>query len=142
MESEDLTDQAACKEAFADVDGIIVPDVPHEESGEMRKICAAHDFHLAEFITPGTTEERMTETCKGATGFIYCVSNNGVTGVKKIDYSTIGKVCEKARKFTDTPLAVGFGIGSPRLRRRAMPSSSAAPGSSASWTASSRRRWR
>ena len=95
------------------MDGIIVPDVPHEESGEMRKICAAHDFHLAEFITPGTTEARMTETCKGATGFIYCVSNNGVTGVKKIDYSTIGKVCEKARKFTDTPLAVGFGIGSP-----------------------------
>lgn len=97
----------------AGMDSIIVPDVPHEESGEMRKICAAHDFHLAEFITPGTTEARMTETCKGATGFIYCVSNNGVTGVKKIDYSTIGKVCEKARKFTDTPLAVGFGIGSP-----------------------------
>lgn len=79
----------------------------------MRRICAAHDFHLAEFITPGTTEARMAETCKGATGFIYCVSNNGVTGVKKIDYSTIGKVCEKARRFTDTPLAVGFGIGSP-----------------------------
>lgn len=97
----------------AGMDGIIVPDVPHEESGEMRKICAAHDFHLAEFITPGTTEARMAETCKGATGFIYCVSNNGVTGVKKIDYSTIGAVCAKARKFTDTPLAVGFGIGSP-----------------------------
>lgn len=97
----------------AGMDGIIVPDVPHEESGEMRKICAPHDFHLAEFITPGTTEARMAETCKGATGFIYCVSNNGVTGVKKIDYSTIGAVCAKARKFTDTPLAVGFGIGSP-----------------------------
>ncbi|WP_298463793.1 tryptophan synthase subunit alpha [uncultured Mitsuokella sp.] len=97
----------------AGMDGVIVPDVPHEESGEMRRICAAHDFHLAEFITPGTTEARMAETCKGATGFIYCVSNNGVTGVKKIDYSTIGKVCEKARRFTDTPLAVGFGIGSP-----------------------------
>ena len=97
----------------AGMDGIIVPDVPHEESGEMRKICAAHDFHLAEFITPGTTPDRMKETCVGATGFIYCVSNNGVTGVKKIDYSTIGQVCENARKFTDTPLAVGFGIGSP-----------------------------
>ena len=97
----------------AGMDGIIVPDVPHEESGEMRKICAAHDFHLAEFITPGTTPARMKETCVGATGFIYCVSNNGVTGVKKIDYSTIGQVCENARKFTDPPLAVGFGIGSP-----------------------------
>ena len=94
------------------MDGIIVPDVPHEESGEMRRICAENDFVLAEFITPGTTEQRMADTCKDARGFIYCVSNNGVTGVKKVDYSVIGGVCEKARKFTETPLAVGFGIGS------------------------------
>ena len=97
----------------AGMDGIIVPDVPHEESGEMRRICVSHAFHLAEFITPGTTPARMKETCVGATGFIYCVSNNGVTGVKKIDYSTIGQVCAEAREFTQTPLAVGFGIGSP-----------------------------
>ena len=74
--------------------------------------CAEYDFVLAEFITPGTTEQRMADTCQDARGFIYCVSNNGVTGVKKVDYSVIGGVCEKARKFTDTPLAVGFGIGS------------------------------
>lgn len=97
----------------AGMDGVIIPDLPHEESGDMREICAANDFILAEFITPGTTAERMKETCQGATGFIYCVSNNGVTGVKKVDYSTIGKVCAMARSFTETPLAVGFGIGSP-----------------------------
>ncbi len=96
----------------AGMDGIIVPDVPHEESGEMRRICAENDFVLAEFITPGTTEQRMADTCKDARGFIYCVSNNGVTGVKKVDYRVIGGVCEKARQFTETPLAVGFGIGS------------------------------
>lgn len=97
----------------AGMDGVIIPDLPHEESGDMREICAANDFILAEFITPGTTTERMEQTCKGATGFIYCVSNNGVTGVKKVDYSTIGRVCAMARSFTETPLAVGFGIGSP-----------------------------
>lgn len=97
----------------AGMDGIIVPDVPHEESGEMRRICQQEDFVLAEFITPGTTEARMQDTCKDARGFIYCVSNNGVTGVKKVDYSVIGKVCAKARSYTHTPLAVGFGIGSP-----------------------------
>lgn len=97
----------------AGMDGVIIPDLPHEESGDMREICAANDFILAEFITPGTTAERMEQTCKGATGFIYCVSNNGVTGVKKVDYSTIGRVCAMARSFTETPLAVGFGIGSP-----------------------------
>ncbi|SFT90204.1 tryptophan synthase, alpha chain [Selenomonas sp. GACV-9] len=96
----------------AGMDGIIVPDVPHEESGEMRRICQENDFVLAEFVTPGTTEARMQDTCKDASGFVYCVSNNGVTGVKKVDYSVIGGVCDKARKYTDTPLAVGFGIGS------------------------------
>jgi len=97
----------------AGLDGVIIPDLPHEESGDMRAICAAQDFHLVEFVAPGTTEARMQQTCTDATGFIYCVSNNGVTGVKKVDYSHIGEVCSKARKYTQTPLAVGFGIGSP-----------------------------
>lgn len=97
----------------AGMDGVIIPDVPHEESGEMREICAAHDFPLMEFIMPGTTPERMKETCASAAGFIYCVSNNGVTGVKKVDYSRIGKIVKGARAYTKTPLAVGFGIGSP-----------------------------
>ena len=98
----------------AGMDGVIIPDVPHEESADMRRICQENDFHLAEFITPGTTEARMKDTCQDASGFIYCVSNNGVTGVKKIDYSAIGQVCSTARRYTDTPLAVGFGIGSPQ----------------------------
>jgi tryptophan synthase alpha chain len=97
----------------AGLDGLIAPDVPHEEAGEMRKISAAHGFHLMEFITPGTTGERMEDTCAEASGFIYCVSNYGVTGVKEIDYSIIGKVCAEARQHTQVPLAIGFGIGTP-----------------------------
>ena len=97
----------------AGMDGVIIPDVPHEESADMRRICKDNEFHLAEFITPGTTEARMKDTCRDADGFIYCVSNNGVTGVKEIDYSAIGRVCSTARHYTKTPLAVGFGIGSP-----------------------------
>lgn len=103
----------------AGMDGVIFPDVPHEESADMRCICAAHDFTLTEFITPGTTEERMAETCKDATGFIYCISNYGVTGVKEIDYSIIGGVCKTARQYTDVPLAIGFGIGTPEAAARA-----------------------
>ena len=103
----------------AGMDGVIVPDVPHEESADMRRICAAHDFTLTEFITPGTTGERMEETCKDARGFIYCISNYGVTGVKEIDYSIIGSVCKAARRYTDVPLAIGFGIGTPEAAARA-----------------------
>ena len=103
----------------AGMDGVIFPDVPHEESADMRRICAAHDFTLTEFITPGTTEERMEEICKDARGFIYCISNYGVTGVKEIDYSIIGSVCKAARRYTDVPLAIGFGIGTPEAAARA-----------------------
>ena len=103
----------------AGMDGVIFPDVPHEESEDMRRVCAAHDFTLTEFITPGTTEERMAETCRDARGFIYCISNYGVTGVKEIDYSIIGSVCKAARRYTDVPLAIGFGIGTPEAAARA-----------------------
>ncbi|ORU00775.1 Tryptophan synthase alpha chain [Anaerovibrio sp. JC8] len=97
----------------AGIDGFIIPDVPHEESGEMKQICQAQGLHLVEFVTPGTTDARISETCTTADGFIYCVSINGVTGVRKIDYSPINKVIERVKKQTDTPCAVGFGIGSP-----------------------------
>ena len=93
------------------MDGVIVPDVPHEESELMRQICSEKNFHLMEFITPLTTPERMKETCTSANGFIYCVSNVGVTGVKELDYSQINSVMKNARQFTKIPLALGFGIG-------------------------------
>ena len=96
----------------AGMDGAILPDVPHEESAELREICAQYDFRLIEFVTPGTTPDRLARTCESANGFIYAVSVNGVTGEKKIDYSMIGKVAREVRQKTDTPIAVGFGIGS------------------------------
>ena len=97
----------------AGMDGLILPDVPHEEAEELREICKRHDFHLVEFVTPGITPKRMQETFATANGFIYCVSNNGVTGVKKIDYGPISQVAKLAREYTEVPFAVGFGIGSP-----------------------------
>ena len=97
----------------AGMDGFIIPDVPHEESEEMRRVCSGQGLHLVEFVTPGTTDERIKETCTTADGFIYCVSVNGVTGVRKIDYTPINNVIAHVKKQTDTPCAVGFGIGNP-----------------------------
>lgn len=96
----------------AGMDGFIIPDVPHEESAEMKTCCEKNGLHLVEFVTPGTTDKRIGETCTTADGFIYCVSINGVTGVRKIDYSPINKVIERVKKQSQTPCAVGFGIGS------------------------------
>ena len=103
----------------AGLDGVILPDVPHEEAGDMRKISKRNAFHLVEFITPVTTVERMRETCSDADGFIYCVSNTGVTGVKELDFSVINRVAREARQFTSTPMAVGFGIGNAESAVRA-----------------------
>lgn len=97
----------------AGMDGFIVPDVPHEESGELKSACQAQGIHLVEFVTPGTTDTRISETCTTADGFIYCVSVNGVTGTRKLDYGPINRVIERVKKQTATPCAVGFGIGSP-----------------------------
>ena len=99
----------------AGLDGVILPDVPHEESASLRTILEKSGMHLIEFVTPGTTTARVRETCASASGFIYAVSVNGVTGVQEIDYSVIGKVAELVREETKVPLAVGFGIGSPAV---------------------------
>lgn len=103
----------------AGLDGVILPDVPHEESEGMREISRRNEFHLVEFITPVTTVERMKDTCSNADGFIYCVSNTGVTGVKELDFSVINRVAREARQFTQTPMAVGFGIGNAESAVRA-----------------------
>lgn len=97
----------------AGLDGMIIPDLPHEESADMRAVCKQADFHLIEFVTPNTIPARIKETCLSADGFIYCVSVNGVTGVRAIDYSVINDVAKLVREETNVPLAVGFGIGSP-----------------------------
>lgn len=98
---------------IAGMDGLIVPDVPHEESEQMRAISKRKNVHLIEFITPLTTEERMKATCSEANGFVYCVSNTGVTGVKELNYEQIGEVISLARNYTKVPMMVGFGIGNP-----------------------------
>ena len=106
-------DRLAADAKAAGLDGFIIPDVPHEESADIKKACMDNDLHLVEFVTPSTTDERMAETCTTADGFIYCVSINGVTGVRKIDYGPINKVISHVRKKTAAPCAVGFGIGTP-----------------------------
>lgn len=98
----------------AGLDGLIIPDLPHEEASEMRAVCQAQELCLMEFITPSTTEARLQKICHEAAGFVYCVSNNGVTGVKEVDYTPIHQTIRKARTYTNIPMAVGFGIGTPR----------------------------
>lgn len=97
--------------AAAGIDGIIVPDLPAEEAAILEQPCRQANLDLIQFLAPTTTDERVVSICRKAGGFIYCVSHTGVTGVQQVDYSQIGAVMAKARRETQVPLAIGFGIG-------------------------------
>ena len=107
----------ACREVG--VDALIIPDLPPEESELLQIPCNQHGLDLIQFVTPTSTAERVSMACRTASGFIYCISNTGVTGVRSIDYSAVAPSVELVRQVTDLPIAIGFGIGTPDAARSA-----------------------
>lgn len=98
----------------AGVSGIIVADLPLEESGELRAACARHNVDYINIVTPNTSPERMREILEGSSGFAYLVSTMGVTGKRKQLSGTLGEIVECATAAAGTtPVAVGFGISGP-----------------------------
>lgn len=103
----------------AGLDGLIVPDLPIEESGLLESTCKAVGLSLIQFVAPTSPIERIPAICSRASGFIYCISSTGVTGVRELDYRPIGEVISKVRQYTSVPTAIGFGIGSPAAAAQA-----------------------
>ncbi|GMO55209.1 MAG: tryptophan synthase subunit alpha [Termitinemataceae bacterium] len=91
------------------VDGIIIPDLPFEESGEVKPICQKYGVDLISLISP-TSDERIKKIALDADGFIYIVSSMGVTGIRDVIETNVGSLAGAARSSTKRPLAVGFGI--------------------------------
>lgn len=94
------------------VDGIISPDLPYEEKGEIADIAAKNDVDVISLIAP-TSKERIQKIARDATGFIYVVSSLGVTGMRSEIKTDLGAIISDIRDVTDLPLAVGFGINTP-----------------------------
>lgn len=94
------------------VDGIISPDLPYEEKGEIADIAAKNDVDVISLIAP-TSKERIQKIASDATGFIYVVSSLGVTGMRSEIKTDLGAIISDIRDVTDLPLAVGFGINTP-----------------------------
>ena len=92
------------------IDGILVTDAIDEEAGEIAKILRSKDLDLISLIAPTTTDERLKKVCDNASGFIYAVSRAGVTGARSETSNAAKILVERARKFTNLPIAVGFGI--------------------------------
>ncbi len=103
-----------CQEAAqAGVDGLIVPDMPPDEAGPLKKPAAAAGLPLIFLLAPTSTEERRTFVARQSQGFVYYVSLTGITGAKLLNVADVGKNVEKIRKVTHVPVAVGFGVATP-----------------------------
>ena len=92
------------------VDGILVTDLVPEEAEEFRAILNAENLSLIMLAAPTSSDERLEKICEKASGFVYAVSRAGVTGARNETSGDAKKLVERLRKFTDLPIAVGFGI--------------------------------
>jgi tryptophan synthase alpha chain len=99
--------------ADAGAAGIIVPDLPHDEAGELRAACDAAGIDLVPLVAPTSTDERIAEVGADARGFVYTVSTTGTTGERDQLPPEIGRTVERVRAATEVPVAVGFGISTP-----------------------------
>lgn len=97
----------------AQIDAIIVPDVPFEEKSELLGACQAHDIDLISMIAP-TSADRTQQIAGEAQGFLYCVSSLGVTGMRSEIGSNIGALIEQVKQVSAIPCAIGFGISNPQ----------------------------
>ena len=96
----------------AGVDGILTLDLPPEEAGEVAAACRAHGVDTVFIVAPTTPAARIAKIAAAATGFIYYVSREGVTGVRDEVAGNIPEALARSRAHTQLPVAVGFGIGS------------------------------
>ena len=103
--------------AKAGADGVIVPDLPTEESPDMRGRCKGQDMHLIPLLAPTSTDRRIALACTHAGGFIYCVSVTGVTGARSELQEGVKQLVERIRRHTGLPVLVGFGVSRPEHLR-------------------------
>lgn len=97
--------------------GLIVPDLPFEEREELLGPCKDNNLELISLIAP-TSDERITRIAKASSGFLYCVSSLGVTGVRRELDGSAAQMIAKVRGVSDIPCAVGFGVSTPEQARQ------------------------
>ena len=108
--------EAFCKEAASvGVDGLIIPDIPLEESGVITDHAKAHGLPVIYLVAPNTSDKRMRSIDACSEGFVYCVSITGVTGAREGDEvaQSVQRFIDRVRQHvTRNPRMVGFGIRS------------------------------
>ena len=105
----------AAKAREAGVDGVILPDVPIDESRAVAAALGKKGLILIPLLTPTSTGSRVRRVAKHAKGFIYYVSIAGVTGVKKAKKDVLADSIRAVKKMTRCPVCVGFGVSTPAI---------------------------
>ncbi len=90
--------------------GVVIPDLPVEEAGEVRAVAQARGVDVILLAAPTSTDTRLARIAAAASGFIYCVSTTGVTGARASLHTGLPEFVARVRQHTDLPLAVGFGV--------------------------------
>jgi tryptophan synthase alpha chain len=105
----------AFAQRLADVgaSGLIVPDLPMEEAPAVLAACDAAGVALVPLVAPTTPDERMAAIGSRARGFVYTVSVTGTTGERAALSDRFGSIIAHAKRHTDVPVALGFGISAP-----------------------------
>jgi tryptophan synthase alpha chain len=102
--------------AAAGVAGFIVPDLPFEESGDLKQALAHHSLALVQMVTPVTPPERLALLCSEAEGFVYAVTMTGTTGSPKGKSAQVPQevldYMDRVKRCSNVPVCAGFGIRS------------------------------
>ena len=102
--------EVLCRRAkAAGFDGMIVPDLPMEENGELLEAAKRHHLAFIPLVAP-TSDERIERIVAGARGFVYCVSSLGTTGTRDTFSDDVIPFLRRVRALSAVPTAVGFGV--------------------------------
>lgn len=96
--------------AAAGVDGLLVVDYPPEECEQFAADLRVAGIDLIFLLAPTSTDERMAQVARVASGYVYYVSLKGVTGAGHLDTSAVGQMLPRIRRHVKVPVGVGFGI--------------------------------
>lgn len=94
------------------IDGVIVPDLPFEEKDEIQDMADKYGIISISLVAP-TSEERIEKIASNASGFLYCVSSTGVTGMRNEFTTNFDDFFKKIKTYSKIPCALGFGISTP-----------------------------
>lgn len=111
------TEKFCTDASTAGVDGLIIVDLPPEEDEELRIPATKAGIDVVRLLTPTSHDARVQQIVKDASGFVYYVAVAGITGSNQSTGTVAGAAVARIKKFTNLPVAIGFGIRTPDQAR-------------------------